>query len=149
MRVLLLALIAAAGCGNGGDTSGDAAHQACVARANMYRAQNGRAALVVTDTIAAFADDGAANDDSASRPHDHFLNTSGGGIAFAENECQNWDLQFGNGDPAMTAEACVDAWYAGGPGEGHYENLLGGYTTTACGIYVNGTDITILEDFGN
>jgi hypothetical protein len=145
-RLLVCALLA--GCGGGGGDSGtEAAHQACVDYTNMYRIGNGRPAVTRSDELELYADEGAEHDFS-TQAHDHFSSTSGGGIAFAENECPHWDLSFGGGDLTMLVEACIDAFVGEGPGGGHYENVMGNYGTLGCGIYAEGTDVTILQDYG-
>ncbi len=37
--------------------------------------------------------------------------------------------------------------WAEGPGGGHYENMRGPYTEVGCGVFVNGVDITVVQDF--
>ena len=146
MRAIWVVLLFAA-CGSDGSNGSDAAHQECVDYTNMYRTQNGKAAVTRSSALETYADDGAEHDYNSS-PHDHFISTSGGGIAFAENECPHWDLSFGNGDLLMLVDACIDAYVAEGPGGGHYDNLMGDYGSLGCGIYQNGTDFTILQDYG-
>ena len=85
----------------------------------------------------------------------HFSMTSGGGIAFAENECPvqgNWMLPPGGDMKALVAQ-CIAAFYAEGPGtdfntHGHYINMMGDYGTLGCGIYQMGTGVTIVQDYG-
>jgi hypothetical protein len=146
MRAIWVVLLAA--CGAGGSSGGDPAHQECVDYTNMYRTGNGKAAVTRSTALEAYADEGAQHDYGTS-PHDHFISTNGGGIAFAENECPHWDLNaFGNGDMSMLVDACIDAFVSEGPGGGHYDNLMGAYGTLGCGIYQNGTDVTIVQDYG-
>jgi hypothetical protein len=123
-------------------------HEECVDYTNMYRVDNGRAPVVRDQELEDYADEGAEHDHDAS-PHDHFVATSGGGIAFAENECPHWDLSFGGGDLTQLVRECIDAFFSEGPGGGHYENMMGDYGSLGCGIYVRGTDVTIIQDFGN
>jgi hypothetical protein len=147
-RLALCAVLVAACSGGGGDHGTDDAHQECVDYTNMYRTGNGKAAVTRSADLEAYADDGAAYDyDHAA--HDHFsMDPVGGGIAFAENECPHWDLSFGNGDLNALVDACIDAYVSEGPGGGHYENLMGNYGTLGCGIYSEGTDYTIVQDYG-
>lgn len=156
-RLLLLALVLDAGCGDDGGGGGGpdaalaaSAHQVCVQETNKYRGMKSKPAVVQNAALEAYADTGAMVDFSSS-PHNHFSSTNGGGIAFAENECPqqgNWNLSFGNGDLSMTVVACVNAFYMEGPGGGHYENMMGAYGTLGCGIYVQGQKLTIVQDFG-
>jgi hypothetical protein len=147
-RLIACVIVAGCGGGGGGGTPGtDAAHQECVDYTNMYRVGAGRPEVTRSDVLEAYADEGAEHD-FGTQAHDHFGTTNGGGIAFAENECPHWDLSFGGGDLVMLVDACIDAYVAEGPGGGHYENLMGNYGTLGCGIYQEGTDVTILQDFG-
>lgn len=162
MRVCLgfVMLVAACAGGDGDDgqhtgpdappTGADVAHQTCVSETNKYRAGAGKAAVQEDAALEAYADAGAMHDFSTS-PHDHFSSTSGGGIAFAENECPqqgNWNLSFGNGDLTMTVVACIKAFFDEGPGGGHYDNMMGNYGTLGCGIYLQGQQLTIVQDYG-
>jgi hypothetical protein len=159
-RLLVFVLVITAACGDdggpGGPGSPDAAlgasaKQFCVQETNRYRAMKGKAAVTENAALEAYADTGAMIDFS-SAPHNHFSSTSGGGIAFAENECPqqgNWNLSFGNGDLSMTVAACVNAFFMEGPGGGHYENMMGNYATLGCGIYVQGQKLTIFQDYGH
>lgn len=130
--------------------------QACVQKTNFYR-QNvpapgtgaPRPALAESSALDTYAATGAMYD-FTNGPHAHFMATNGGGIAFAENECPQqlgWVLM---GDVNTTVENCVTAFYNGGPGEGHYENMMStSYTKVGCGVFQQGTKITITQDFGN
>jgi hypothetical protein len=158
----LLGLCGGLGCGSDpGATGADAspaaatAKQFCVSETNRYRAMNGKPALTESAPLEAYADTGAMVDFSSS-PHNHFSTTSGGGIAFAENECPvqgNWMLPAG-GDLKATIGNCVAAFYAEGPGadyatHGHYINMMGNYASLGCGVYQMGTGLTIVQDYGN
>lgn len=168
MRWLLLACLVACGGsdsnstidgnpGGGGDgpAGGGTAKQFCVSETNRYRAMNSKPALQESAQLEAYADTGAMHDFSTS-PHDHFGTTSGGGIAFAENECPqqgNWQYTEGE-DLNMVVGNCIAAFYSEGPGSdynthGHYINMMGDYATLGCGIYYSGGKITIVQDYGN
>jgi hypothetical protein len=103
--------------------------------------------VVRSAQLEAYANAGAEHDHGSS-PHDHFSSTNGGGIAFAENECPHWDLSFGGGDMLGLMAACIDAFYDEGPGGGHYDNMMGDYGSLGCGVYQEGSDVTIVQDFG-
>ncbi len=150
--------ILGAGCGvgslgddSGGDDTGSsgtaAAHAFCVVETNRYRTDNGRAAVTRSAELEAYADEGAEVDHGAE-PHDHFTATAGGGIAFAENECPHWNLASAGGDLSQLVAACIAAFFAEGPGGGHYDNMMGNYGALGCGLYVDGDDVTIIQDFG-
>jgi hypothetical protein len=152
MRRAALVVVVLAACGDGGgDDDGssgtDDAHQFCVDETNRLRAMHGRPAVERDAALEAYADEGAEHDHH-NNPHDHFLQTQGGGIAFAENECPHWDLSFGGGDLVELVRNCIDAFYDEGPGGGHYDNMMGDYAALGCGIYIEGTDVTIIQDFG-
>lgn len=155
MRALALVVAGLAACGGddgGGDGGGGStpAHEHCVSETNRYRAMDGKPAVAYSPELEDYANEGARVDFSSS-PHNHFSSTSGGGIAFAENECPqqgNWRLPPG-GDMSDVVEECIAAFYSEGPGGGHYENMMGPYKTVGCGIYESGGRVTIVQDFGN
>ena len=126
------------------------AKQVCVSETNRYRAMNSKPALVESTQLETYADTGAMVD-FGGQPHQHFSSTSGGGIAFAENECPHWGLQ---GDMSELVKSCVAAFYSEGPGSdyathGHYINMMGAYAKLGCGIYMSGGSVTIVQDYGN
>lgn len=147
------AVLAACGSDSGGAASADAAQMGRDAT-NGYRQQNGKAPLADSASLRAYAATGAQVD-FGGNPHQHFGDTNGGGIAFAENECPHWSLQHeGGGDLGTLVVACIAAFYAEGPGtdyatHGHYINMMGDYATVGIGIYQQGDDVTVTEDFGN
>ncbi len=145
-----LVVLALAACTADGGTVGSTAHELCIGETNRYRGLEGEAAVVHSQELEDYADEGARFDFSA-QPHDHFSSTGGGGIAFAENECPqqgNWRVEPGQDVSAVVAD-CIKAFYDEGPGGGHFENLIGPYTKLGCGIYQSGDKITIIQDFGN
>jgi hypothetical protein len=128
-----------------GDSS---AHAFCVEETNRYREMKGKAKVTRSQQLEDYANAGAEIDFNG-QPHDHFRQTSGGGIAFAENECPKWSLQQqGGGDMNMLVATCIAAFMSEGPGGGHYENMLGNYATLGCGLYESGGRVTIIQDFG-
>ena len=148
MSFVIFALLVGCG-GEDGGTPGDAsAHVFCVDETNRYRAMRSKPAVTRSEALEDYANDGAMIDFSGT-PHDHFRNTGGGGIAFAENECPRWSLaQQGGGDMKMLVAACIAAFYSEGPGGGHFENMMGNYGTLGCGIYESEGRVTIIQDFG-
>ena len=133
-----------------------AAVQASLTATNMYRTMNGKPALTDSSALDAFADTGAMTDFTTA-PHTHFMNTSGGGIAFAENECPvqgNWMLQPRRRHGDARAPAASPRSTRKGPGtdystHGHYINMMGDYKTLGTGVYQVGTGVTITQDYGN
>ena len=159
MRVLVLAILVACGGDDGtaGVDGGGGSNPAlveCVTQTNMYRQMNGKSALTESSSLETYAATGAMFD-FTNGAHAHFTATSGGGIAFAENECPvqgNWMLAPG-GDMSALVDQCVDAFYSEGPGSdysthGHYINMMGPYATLGCGVYQMGTGVTIVQDYG-
>ncbi|MGE0871257.1 MAG: CAP domain-containing protein [Kofleriaceae bacterium] len=132
----------------GGST---AAHLFCVTETNRYRTIEGKPAIDHSDQLEAYANQGAAVDFSSS-PHHHFISTSGGGIAFAENECPKWELAWHGNDIMTLVAACIEAFYSEGPGtgdeHGHYNNMMGDHAALGCGIYESGSAVTIVQDYG-
>ena len=134
--------------------SADPALVFCVSETNRYRAMNSKPALTESAQLETYAQAGAMYD-FTNGPHSHFGATSGGGIAFAENECPvqgNWMLPAG-GDMSALVGQCIAAFYAEGPGSdysthGHYINMMGDYGTLGCGTYQQGTGVTITQDYG-
>ena len=60
------------------------ARQVCLDMTNQFRADNGKPAVVHSDALEVYADEGAAYDfHNPDPPHAHFRATNGGGIAFA------------------------------------------------------------------
>jgi hypothetical protein len=89
--------------------------------------------------------------DFTNGPHAHFMTDVGGGIAGAENECPqqgNWTIMAGE-DLSMVVERCLAAFYMGGPGEPHYETIMGPYAKLGCGLFSDSGKITIVQDYGN
>jgi hypothetical protein len=146
MRAAWLVLVIACGGGNDGEVD-SSAHAFCVTETNRYRTMNGRAPVERSVQLEEFANVGAMVDHGGT-PHDHFRDTQGGGIAFAENECPHWNLGMAGGDIQMLVAQCIEAFYSEGPGGGHYENMLGNYGTLGCGLFQDGQSVTIVQDFG-
>jgi len=155
MRLASILLVFAIGCGTNeaGDDDDDgnpgdaSAHEYCVQETNRYRTGGGKPAVQRSTQLETYADTGAMVDHGGT-PHDHFRNTQGGGIAFAENECPHWSLDQTAGDMKMLVAACIKAFFDEGPGGGHYDNMMGNYGTLGCGIFESGASVTILQDFG-
>jgi hypothetical protein len=160
MKWLMIACLI--GCGGdsstGTDGGGGSAKAFCVSETNRYRAMGSVAAVTENTALETYADTGASTDYNASSAHSHFTATSGGGIAFAENECpgfSGWHLAAG-GDLNALVGQCIAAFYAEGPGtdysaHGHYINMMNpSYSTLGCGIdQASNGDVTIVQDYGN
>ena len=114
----------------------------CVTETNRYRATLGLKPLTRSSTLEAYAAIGAREDGLSGQHHQHFRRTSGGGVAVAENEFWGTNLAL----HTLMVRGLADMW-AEGPGGGHYENMRGPYTQLGCGVFVNGVDITVVQDF--
>jgi hypothetical protein len=142
-----LALLVPACTGGDDDDPAAAARRFCVDETNRYRALHERAPVAWSAELEAYANAGAEYDHHAN-PHDHFRDTGGGGIAFAENQCPRWNLPAEDGDLVELVARCIAAFYGEGPGGGHYEIMLGNYGTLGCGIYQEGRQVTIIQNYG-
>jgi uncharacterized protein YkwD len=149
------------GSGSGGGGGGSGSNTAlveCVTQTNAYRAMNGKSALTESSQLETYAATGAMFDYENMMAHDHFTMTSGGGIAFAENECpgfDGWNIANAGGNMLSLMDMCLQAFYDEGPGSdysthGHYINMMGDYGTLGCGIYEDSSsgDVTIVQDYG-
>ena len=118
--------------------------QLCVDEINRYRASIGRPALSRSDALDQFAAQAAEHDHSAGVPHLLFRNTNGGGgVAMAETELLHW-TNYAVRD--VIKEGLAGMW-AVGPGGEHYSILSGNYTQVGCGVYVNGSAVSVAQDF--
>ena len=115
----------------------------CVTETNRYRTTLGLSPLTRSRSLEAYAAAGAQEDGLAHVAHQHFRSTNGGGVAFAENEIPWWSS---GSVQAVTQQGLAMMW-AEGPGGGHYENMRGPYSQLGCGVFVNGGEITVVQDF--
>jgi uncharacterized protein YkwD len=120
--------------------------QLCVDEVNRYRKKLGLRALRRLGDLEKCAAEGARADHASGQPHAHFLGTQGCGIAFAENEIPKWPIDYAGGVTNTIKKGIADMW-AEGPGGGHYENMKGDYTELGCGIFVDGSSITVVQDY--
>jgi hypothetical protein len=133
--------------------------QFCAAETNRYRDMVPVGHVTENTALDTYAATGAENDTMSGTPHSHFQSTSGGGIAYAENECPaslGWSI---SPDPSQAeledkVADCIAAFWAEGPGadyatHGHYLNMTNAsFHTVGCGVYVDGSKLTITQDFG-
>jgi uncharacterized protein YkwD len=118
----------------------------CVAQTNQYRASIGRAALVQSVQLEAYAAAAAPHDMKARAAHHYFRKTSGGRVAFAENQIPGWPLpRFGSVREIIRSGLAM--MWAEGRGGGHYDNLTGRYTQVGCGVFVDGDLVTVVQAF--
>lgn len=151
-RVTLVALLAAVGLScevrapsapSGGAAEIATGLSLCVDEINRYRESVGRPALARSQALEDFAVAAVERDALAHTAHQHFLQTNGGGTAVAETEILWWQ---GMAVGAVVQSGIAQMWQAGPSGE-HYDILNGPYSEIGCGIFVNGTEVTVAQDF--
>ena len=115
---------------------------------NGYRKTKGLAPLARSAALEDFSGKAAESDASTGKPHGYFIQTSGGkGLSFAQNEIPGWPLA-----SYQTLTKLIDSgtlmMFNEGPGGGHYEAIVGKYTSIGCGIHVK-TDgrVWVSQDF--
>lgn len=115
----------------------------CVDETNRYRASVGRPPLARSEGLATFAAEAARQDAQRHEAHYYFKLTNGHDIARAENEILWW-----RGFPIreVVQEGIAQMWRSG-PSSEHYDIMAGPYTQLGCGIYVNGGEVTVAQDF--
>jgi Cysteine-rich secretory protein family len=128
---------------NPADPYGDARTR-CVNRTNELRATKGLGPIPILPKAEPCADGQAKADSISGMAHSAFdaclneVKWKGAG----QNECPNY------GSVEDTLTKCLDAMWAEGPGGGHYDNMVGNSTHTACGIYTTpGGKVWLVEDF--
>lgn len=134
------------GSGTGGvsDSSGDA-RQRRVDRTNELRATRGLAPIPRLASAEACVDGQAKSDSESGQAHGAFdacLNQVKSWRGVAQNECPGY--------PSVDAALvdCLNAMWAEGPGGGHYDNMVGDSTHTACGLYTTPKgEVWMIQDF--
>jgi len=114
-----------------------------VAETNRYRAALRLPALTQSSALETYAVAGAREDGLSHVAHQHFRSTNGGGMAYAENEIPWW----ASTSVHSVIQEGLGMMWAEGPGGGHYENMRGPYTQLGCGVFVNGNEITVVQDY--
>ena len=115
----------------------------CADEVNRYRASVGKPRLVRSAELEAFAAQAALNDGLSHQPHHWFATTKGGGLSAAENEILWWQ---GFGVRSVIEQGLQQMWNSGPKGE-HYDIMVGAFTQIGCGIFVNGSEVTVAQDF--
>ena len=122
----------------------------CVAELNRYRVVAGPPPLARSEALERCALAAAVQDGKNQVAHQHFQETSGCGVAMAENELPWW----GRGHPDGTVRGVialgVQQMWEEGPGGGHFDNLTHpDYTEVGCGIYWDRAAdmVTVVWDF--
>jgi hypothetical protein len=132
-----------AGSSSVGDVYGDARIR-CVDRANALRASIGLSPIPRLASAEPCVDGQAKSDSESGQAHGAFkacldqVKWTGAG----QNECP------GYASVDSTLSACLDMMWAEGPGGGHYENIVGKSTHTACGFYTTPAGkVWMVQDF--
>jgi hypothetical protein len=115
----------------------------CADEVNRYRATVGRAPLARSTDLEAFAAQAAENDGRVHQAHHLFAVTNGGGTAIVETEILWWR---GQGVRTVIQQGLRQMWQSGPSGE-HYDIIAGAYSQVGCGIFVNGAEVTVAQDF--
>lgn len=110
---------------------------------NRYRASVGRSPLERSADLEAFAAQAAQADGLVHQAHHWFAATNGGGISAAENEILWWA---GFGIRSVIQQGLEQMWEIGPTGE-HYDIMTGAFSQIGCGIFVNGAEVTVAQDF--
>ncbi len=120
--------------------------QLCADLTNQLRASVGLRALSRSEGLDEFAAKAAENDGTAHASHQYYLRVNGSGVSLAENEIPWWSLT-----TLRTVKNVVQTGLQGfwdeGPGGGHHQNMVGPYTQIGCGLFVNGDEVTVTEEF--
>jgi uncharacterized protein YkwD len=115
----------------------------CTEEVNRYRARAGMAALARSSELDGFALTAAEHDGRSGVPHEYFRMTNGGGVARAENQLLLWK---GYAVKDVIRQGLAQMW-AEGPGGSHYQILTGSYGSVGCGIFMNGDEVNVSQDF--
>jgi hypothetical protein len=115
----------------------------CTEEINRYRGLVGLPALHRAADLDAFAARAAEHDHRIGMPHQYFLQTNGGGVSRAETELLLWR---GYAVRDVIRRGVAGMW-AEGPRGSHYQTLAGDYTQVGCGVFVNGPEVSVSQDF--
>jgi cysteine-rich secretory family protein len=115
----------------------------CADETNRYRATVGLPPLVRSAALEDFAARAASVDGVAHVAHDHFAATNGAGVSSAETEILWWR---GFSVRAVIQRGLAQMWEVG-PGGEHYDIMAGGFSEIGCGVAVNGSEVTVTQDF--
>ena len=119
----------------------------CVSETNRYRAMAGTGPATASESIGAYADRAAANDHGHNRAHDYSRGINGPKrAAWAENSGVRWPLN--GGSPHQAVAEIIAAFWAEGPGGGHYETMRNArYVMVGCGGYTRKGLFTLVQHF--
>ncbi len=121
----------------------DASVSFCTEEINRYRVTIGLNPLDRAADLDAFAAQAAEHDGRVGVPHQFFQMTNGGGISRAENQLLLWK---GYGVNEVIRQGLAQMW-AEGAGGSHYQIMIGRYGQVGCGIFKNGNEVNVSQDF--
>ena len=121
----------------------DASVSFCAEEINRYRATIGLTPLERAADLDSFAALAAEHDGRAGVPHQYFRMTNGGGLAKAENQLLLWK---GYAVNEVIRQGLAQMW-AEGSGGSHYQIMAGKYGQVGCGIFKNGNEVNVSQDF--
>jgi hypothetical protein len=149
LGILIITTTDHSSCGVNGPTgaSSDLTNAAqelafCASEVNRYRAIGGLSALSVSPGLEAYASQSAQIDGMARRPHQHFTQTNGGGVALAENELLSW-----TGDIHAVVRTGLGVMWNEGPNGEHHRIMAGPYAEVGCGVFIDEGGVTVAQDF--
>src|SRR5262245_53933152 len=114
----------------------------CVSETNRYRATVGLLPLTRSTELEGYAAAGARQDGLAHKAHLHYRSANLAAKGIAENELPWWP----GSSIRQVIKNGIAAMWAEGPGGGHFENIRGPYTHIGCGVFVNGNEITVVQN---
>ena len=119
----------------------------CIQVTNQYRARVGKSPLTRSSVLEEYATTAARTDGTVKIAHHHARTTNlGNGLSKAENAILWWSLRYYGTVESVVRRGLEDMWKQGDGGS-HYRNLVGGFTETGCGIFVNGDEVTVVQAF--
>jgi uncharacterized protein YkwD len=115
----------------------------CADETNRYRATIGLPPLVRSAALEDFAAQAATIDGVSHVAHTHFAATNGAGVSSAETEILWWR---GFSVRTVIQKGLAQMWQVG-PGGEHYDIMVGAFSEIGCGVAVNGSEVTVTQDF--
>jgi hypothetical protein len=145
VRYALIVFLLAACEGDGLNGVADADLAFCVDVINNYRTMAGKPPLGRASDLERYAAEGASADGMSRVPHQHFR-AGDAGVAAAENEFPFQSLRGWGTLEALIAGTTAQIWTENETSEPR-RNLVGPYREVGCGLYTNGDEVTLVEDF--
>ena len=118
----------------------------CMSETNRFRAMQGKTTLARSAALEAYGADSARIDQQANQAHQHYTSTNGGGVSLAENEVLSVSPNAVSLSTQNAIQFALSLFYSEGPGGGHFQNMMGSFSSVGCGVY-RGTTITVAQEF--